>query len=40
MLANDTDPDLGADLTIVAVDAAGAVGDVRVTPDGSRAAGG
>jgi VCBS repeat-containing protein len=36
VLANDTDPDLGADLTIVAVDATAAVGDARVTPDGSR----
>jgi VCBS repeat-containing protein len=35
VLANDTDPDLGDDLTIVAVDDT-AVGDVRVTPDGSR----
>jgi VCBS repeat-containing protein len=36
VLANDLDPDPGADLTIVAVDAATTVGDARVTPDGSR----
>jgi VCBS repeat-containing protein len=36
VLANDTDPDPGDRLTIVAVDATAAVGDARVTPDGSR----
>ena len=35
VLANDTDPDPGDRLTIVAVDDT-AVGDARVTPDGSR----
>ena len=36
VLANDTDPDTGDELTIVAVEETGTTGTVRVSPDGSR----